>query len=482
MTSVPAPSFGPTGFSIPTEAAILAGVQTDINAAFGGALNFTNQESPQGQLAASFAAIVGFVNDTFLFFTNQTDPAFATGRMQDAIGRLSFITRNPATSATISVTCSGLSNTPIPAGSLVRDGSGNIFASLGAVTIPAGGSVANTFVAQIPGLLSVPAAVTIYQTIPGWDSVTVISGSAGTDTESSTAFEERRQQTIAANSNGSIPSVLGALLGNTLAGQQAVPGVTDAYVRDNASSSPVTVLGQVLAPTSLYACVLGGTNADVARAIWTKKMPGCAYTGNTTVAVQDTNSGYQPPLPSYNVTFQRPTALRILYAINIVASPQVPANAAQLIQAAIASAFAGGDGGPRARIGSQIFATRFAGAIMALGAWVQLRTIQLGSANTQSAAFTASIAAGVMTVTAVSAGALGANQTLIDQTGAVAPGTTIINQTSGPAGGTGNYNVSIAQTVGSEAMTSAVPTLSSVQVQINQNPTVVAADIAVTAT
>ena len=36
MTSVPPPTFGPKGFIAPSEADILAGVQADINAAFGG--------------------------------------------------------------------------------------------------------------------------------------------------------------------------------------------------------------------------------------------------------------------------------------------------------------------------------------------------------------------------------------------------------------------------------------------------------------
>ena len=53
-------------------------MQADINAAFGGNLNQA-LNTPQGQLASSIAAILGNVDDTFAFYTSQTDPAFALG-------------------------------------------------------------------------------------------------------------------------------------------------------------------------------------------------------------------------------------------------------------------------------------------------------------------------------------------------------------------------------------------------------------------
>src|ERR1700726_4597556 len=139
-TNVPAPVFGPTGFTEPLESAVLAGVLADINAAFGGNLN-QSLSTPQGQLASSLAAIIGEVNDTFIFYTNQTDPAFASGRMQDAIGAIYFLTRNPALSTVVSATCSGLPGVTIPVGALAKAGDGNLYACTGSGIIPAGGSI-----------------------------------------------------------------------------------------------------------------------------------------------------------------------------------------------------------------------------------------------------------------------------------------------------------------------------------------------------
>ena len=120
MTNVPSISFTANGFVAPSESAILAGVEADINAAFGGSLN-PAPSTPQGQIAASDTAIIGSSNDLLLALFNGVDPAYASGRMQDAIGRIYFMTRNPAQPTTLQVLCSGLAGVVIPVGALVQD-------------------------------------------------------------------------------------------------------------------------------------------------------------------------------------------------------------------------------------------------------------------------------------------------------------------------------------------------------------------------
>src|ERR1700739_203074 len=100
-SAVPQPTFGPQGFVAPPESAILSGIQQDLNNAFNTTFNFgtttgsITNSTPQGQLAASWAAITGDSYAQFIYFSQQTDPAYAQGRMQDAIGRIYFIDRNP---------------------------------------------------------------------------------------------------------------------------------------------------------------------------------------------------------------------------------------------------------------------------------------------------------------------------------------------------------------------------------------------------
>lgn len=392
-SSVPQVQFTQTGLVLPAESDILAGVQADLNAAFGGNLN-PSLETPQGQLASSTAAIIGAKNDLFARYVNQVDPATATGSMQDAIGRLYFMDRLPATSTTVQVLCTGLAGVVIPVGALVADASGNLYSCTGAGTIPAGGSITLTFAAVNTGpiVCAAGAITTIYKSINGWDTVSNANpGVTGRDVESPADFEYRRQQSVALNAVGSLPSIYAAVF--------AVPGVTDVYVTENTTSSSVVNGSITLLPHSIYVAAVGGLAADVAAAIWKKKSVGADYNGNTSVTVTDT-SGYSIPYPTYTVKFQIPAAQPILFAVRLANLPTLPANIVTLVQNAIISAFSGGDGGSRARIGSTIYASRYYAPVSNIApASVEILSILIGTSSATLNALTVDIGS-VPTVTA----------------------------------------------------------------------------------
>ena len=439
-THVPSPVFGDKGFVPQNESAILAGVQADQQDAFGGDLN-PALSTPQGQLAQSEAAIIGEVVNQFLFLANGVDPAYASGRMQDAIGRIYFIERNPAQPTVVIATCTGLSGTIIPANARAQDKNGILYFCSSGGTIPISGTIDLAFFCSVTGPVACPTGFLniIYQAIPGWDSINnTPAGVEGSDVESRADFEHRRQQSVAFNAQGSLPSVIGAVL--------QVPGILDAYATENVTSvtsgavfngtsvgttltvnsvtSGTVAVGQTLtgagvaqstviaalgsgtggtgtyvisisqnvgpetmnsavggAPLvahSLYIAAYGGDAQAIANAIWTKKSPGCNYNGNTTKTVLDTRSAYSPPYPSYSVTFEIPTPTAIKFAVSMQNNSGVPSNAADLVKQAVIASFVGADGGPRARIGSWLFASRFYANIAALGPWALIYEILLG--------------------------------------------------------------------------------------------------------
>lgn len=473
MTSnVPQVSWTDAGFAIPATNDILNGVLADMNAAFGGDMN-TGLSTPQGQLASSQAAVIDFVNQLFLSYTQQVDPAFASGRMQDAIARLYFLTRNAATSTVVSCVCTGLPGTVIPTGALAIATDGTKYSCLGGATIPANGTITLSFAATTTGPISAAAGSVnqIYQAISGWDSITnPADGVLGTDVESRSAFEARRAASVGINSLGGLPAVLGSVL--------AVSGVLDAYVAENPLGTVATVGGVSLYANSLFVAVVGGTDADVAKAIWQKKSPGCAYNGNTNVTIEDTSAGYSAPYPSYTVTFTRPTSLAIIFKISIANSSLVPADAVTQIQNAIVSAFAGGDGGDRAKVAAPVYASRFYSTIAALGSWARIVSIEIGSINAPSADFVGSISGNTLTVSSVTTGALAVGQTISDTYGNIPAGTTITALGTG-TGGAGTYTLSNSLTVASETMASITPNLFEVGLNIDQVPSIAAGDIAV---
>lgn len=469
-TNVPSVTWGDTGFVIPALSDVLDGALADINAAFGGALS-TDLRTPQGQLATSISAMVDYGYQMFQYYAQQVDPSYASGRMQDAIGRIYFMTRIAATATTVTCTCTGLAGTVIPAGAIVQDDSGHQFTSSADAEIGTSGTVSVVFTCTETGPIIVAAdtVTTIYQAISGWDSVTNPSaGVTGSAVETRAEFEARRSASVASNSVGSVPAVLGSVL--------SVDGVTSAYVLDNPTASSVTTGGVTLAPHSLYVAAYGGTDSDVATAIWKKKSPGCAYNGNTTVTVYDTSSGYMNSAPSYDVTFTRPTDVGIVFDVVIKYSTSVPSDYESQIEQAIVAAFSGTDDVDAATIGGTIYPAQYYTTISGVGTWAKIISVKVGSINSPSAVFTASASAGTLTVSAVASGAISVGDVLFSDS--LASGTKITALGTG-TGGTGTYTIDDTSTVASESMTAVTANLFEVGVNIDQIPVTSAALISV---
>ena len=554
-TAVPKVSFGPNGFIAPPQSAILAGVQADWNAAFQFEFDFgtTNgsatNSTPQGQVAATEAAIIGNTNDLFCALANGVDPSFALGRMQDAIARIYFLTRLPAQATLVTCTCTGLPRVDIPIGARAKDTAGNTYYCQQAGTIPIGGSISLPFAngAQGPIPCAASTLTIIYGAIPGWDSISNPSdGVLGNYVESRAAFELRREATVEANSRNTVAAVRGAILGNDPAtGAPNVPGVLDCYTMENFTKSPIAVMpacvivgsistttltvgsvtsgsvaaGQaisgpgvadgtsivsgsgsswVIAPSqtvasetlylggvsingnSIYVCVSGGTEQDILDTILSKKPPGCGYTGNTTGTAYDAAPPYPPPGIAYSVAYQTPSPATIYFVVTLANSASVPSNGAVLVQNAILNAFAGADGGSRASIGGLMLVSRYIGAVVGIGAWVQLLSLAIGTDVAAPAAVIASAtcAGTVLTVGSMTSGDTLAVGQVLTGTG-VSEGTQITALGTG-SGGAGTYTVSPANTIGSgEAMNAYAVTSTSIQILIDQVPVTSAADIIV---
>ena len=377
MTNVPPIQWTPTGLIVPSAAAVLAGVQADLNQAFGGNLNM-GLNTPQGQLASSLAAIIVNANAALAYFVNQVNPLTASGFMQDAIGEIYFMTRIPGAPTAVQCQCVGVVGTVIPAGALANDTSGNQYSCQETGTIPSGGSITLPFANVVDGPIPCPSdtLTIIYQSIPGWESINnSADGVVGSNVESQAAFELRREASVAANGQGSGPSIYGAVFD--------VPGVIDVYYYENDTSSPITVgsTDYSMVANSIYVGVVGGAAAAIAQAIYTKKSPGCNMNGNTTVTVYD-ESGYTDPIPSYSITFNIPTATPIKFAVELVNNPALPSNIDALVQNAIIAQFTGANGAPRARIGALITAAQFIPAILAIAPGVvQVLSCLIGTSS-----------------------------------------------------------------------------------------------------
>ena len=371
-TNVPAITWVNGSPSLPQETDILAGVQADINAAFGGGVNPALQ-TPQGQLAQSETAIIGEKNDEIAYIANQVNPAMASGIWQDAIGYIYFMTRIPGAGTVVNATCTGAVGTVIPIGAVAQDSSGYLYSAITSETIPSTGSVTVEFQNQTQGAIACASGALnkIYTAVAGWDTITNPSaGSLGNLVENRAAFELRRQASVAVNAVNSLDSIRAAVL--------AVTNVLEAVVVDNSTNSTVNYgsTSYPLAAHSICVSVAGGSSTSVATAIWNKKPPGCGYNGNTSVTIYDTT--YPTPYPSYTVTYLVPTSTPVYFKVQIQNNALLPSNITTLVQNAVIESFNGQDGGTAVGIDTISFSGRYYANINAINPNVNVIEVYLG--------------------------------------------------------------------------------------------------------
>lgn len=368
-SNVPQPTFTPTGLQLAGEQAILAGVQADQVAAFAtaGKTLSTELTTPQGQLASSESFIIAAWQALFAQLIANVDPLTSSGAYQDALGRIYFMTRNPAVAATIpGVIVTGTPGVTAAAGTLqARSPDGSLWSNQTDVTYDATtGNAIVTYVAAVAGVgpVATPNTLKIYQQVNGWLGIANPNGSvAGVDVESRSEFETRRQESVSIGGIGQAANVRAAVL--------AVAGVTDCYVYNNGSDSAINygATNYPIPAHSIAISVTGGADADVALAINSKLDCGCGFSGQgtTTVTVMD-SINYPPPYPQYPVRFVRPPTVEVYFDVQVAQLPNVPATYIQDIQKAIVAAFVNGfstDDGKitlsRARIGMQLIGAAY---------------------------------------------------------------------------------------------------------------------------
>lgn len=207
---------------------------------------------------------------------NNRSPKTAIGTALDGLVKINGLTRKKASYSTVQVTLTGDAGTQVVRG-VVRDSNDVQWALPYVVNIGNAGTVTITATCKKIGAVGAPAgSVTgIVTPTKGWVSVTNKEQAVlGRPVETDKQLRARQTISVANPSQAVIESTKGAIA--------AVSGVTRYSVLENDTNITDS---HGIPGHSISAIVEGGADAEIAKAIYLRKSPGCGTYGTTAINV-----------------------------------------------------------------------------------------------------------------------------------------------------------------------------------------------------
>lgn len=289
--------------------------------------------TPDGLKLASDSEIFANLDELGQQAYNSKDPNKAKGV---DLNTLSFITgtiRKQGTPSNVELTLGGVAGTVIIAGKIVESVvDGSQWTTDSTVTIGGGGTVVVQATAAVNGATqaSIGTITRIVSTVGGWQTVTNLSvATSGTSVETDAQLRLRRTLEVGQPGNNQVDSMLAEIF--------PVDGVRRVVIPEN--DTDVTD-GDGLPEHSIAPIVDGGTDDDVALAIFRTKNPGVTlHAAGTPVVVPDVFDKF--PSNTKTITFSRPAFIDMIVAVTVTNDGTLPNDADDQIKQAIVDYSAG---------------------------------------------------------------------------------------------------------------------------------------------
>ncbi len=293
------------GIIVPDTADIKENVQTEYQTALGLGLNLEDS-TPQGRMIdIETDARAGVIENNALM-ANLFNIKMSFGIPLDAMGANFGLEREAATSSSVLATVTGTYGTVIPAGAQASTQAGYIFYAENNITIPESGTATGTFLSVDKGEIPCPVGslTKIIDGTFGWETITNTDPAIlGQVKESDASFKQKF---------GDFGLFTGSSILEDYKNELSkVDNVISSFVYDNGKNTSIVYDTVTIAPHSVYACVDGGNDYDVAYALFRRKSVGSDWAGtDVTVTVQDSVYGVD-----YEVSFDRPDVIQIYYNV-----------------------------------------------------------------------------------------------------------------------------------------------------------------------
>jgi hypothetical protein len=343
-----------TGIIVPDTSDIKTEIEGEYQTAFGADIAL-GSDTPQGKLIAAETTSRTRVAQLMAMLANMMNPNQAGGVFLDAICSFLGLEREAATFTVVpNVAVTGNPNFIMQAGQMqaVGDTSGAFFVNTRSIQFDGSGNATVDFQCQTAGPIECPINdLKIATQVLGWETISNASpGAPGIDQQSDVSLRAVRNNTLAKQGISTVEAQISDLY--------ATPGVLSVAYRENIADTAQTIDGIVMVAHSVWACVDGGADADVALSLLTNKTDGANWNGATEVDVVDQFSGQ-----TYTVKFDRPTVIPVLVRVTMrqgTSTADLPTSVPQAVVD-----YAGGkiDGSSGFVVGAQVSPFEIAAAV-----------------------------------------------------------------------------------------------------------------------
>lgn len=298
-----------TGVIVPDTSTLLDEVTQEWLDVFGADL-VTTPDTPQGAMIVSETAARERVLANNAALANQINPNIATGVFADALCALMGLERDAGVATEVTAILAGVPGTNIPAGiAKASDATGQLYTLAGSVVIDVAGTVEGTFLCDALGPIACPAGalnrIVATAGVLGWESVTnPADGILGRLEQSTESLLDERRVTLARQGISTVEAQVSDLY--------ALDGVRSLAYRENVAATTQIIDGISLVAHSVWACVDGGTDLDIATSLLQNKTDGANWNGAVVLNVVEPASGQ-----TYVVKFDRPDEIQFLVRVTV---------------------------------------------------------------------------------------------------------------------------------------------------------------------
>lgn len=359
-----------TGLIVPDTSTILEEVKDEWREAYGADV-ILEPETSQGVIVVQDTEVRDATVRNNVAVANQINPDYAGGPFLDAIWALTRGSRRGATRSTIAgVILGGQNGTVVGAGAVaVVTASGERFFSTAAVVIGevTPGLATVGFIAENYGPIGVAVngLDAVASGVLGWETVSnPVAAVPGKLAESDTAGRRRRRLTLALQSVA-MPEAI-------ISGLYDIDEVDSLQFRENIASTTLVIDGITLIAHSIWVCVRGGSDIQIAQSLLETKGIGGGYNGAVSQSVVEAASGQ-----TYIIKFDRPTV--VVLFVRITAKFNNTDGATIIPNAAMAYATGELEGDAGLVVGASVSPWEFAGAVNQVEPRIRVTKVELST-------------------------------------------------------------------------------------------------------